>query len=622
MHRPLLLLLLLPGVAFAVDADGDRFDDSVDCDDHNAAVNPAATEIPVSGIDENCDGLELCYLDNDNDAFGRSALVATRALDCLAPGVAPNDTDCNDTNAAVYPGAPEVPGNGIDENCDGAEVCYVDADADGFGSSLSRTSSVLTCVAPGLSPNDGDCNDADSAVNPGAAEVCGNGIDDDCDNVIDPGVVTWYVDADLDGYGSDAIPGVTTCGGAPNPAPTTGVWVAVDGDCDDADVLVNPGADELCDSVDNDCDGQVDNGIPVRSWFLDLDLDGFGTDDIRTAILVDCGPPGFSPFDDDCNDADPDIHPLVTADRRTFPPLATAPLETSEYDRDPSFVGDGIDQDCDGFDACFADLDGDGYGAAPAPGSEPLVVADNDLTCGNLSSSTAANATDCDDGDANSHPGAPEVTGDGLDQDCDGVDVCFVDADGDGWGTSATTLDNDVDCDNASAATASRDGDCDDVLPGGAAVSPGAVEVCDGIDNDCNGQIDDGVRVPGMATFYVDADADGWGDGTQSITACGSPVGYASVDGDCDDDAADVNPGASETCDARDEDCDGLVDEDGVCDTGDTDTDTDTGRSPPPPPSTGCSGVGTAYTAGWLLVLPLAGARRRRRWAGQARDDA
>ncbi len=162
---------------------------------------------------------------------------------------------------------------------------------------------------------------------------------------------------------------------------------------------------------------------------------------------------------------------------------------------------------------------------------------------------------DCDDGDAAVHPGAAEAC-DGADQDCDGeIDEgvkqsFYVDSDGDGIGAAETGA-----C-VASAGLVEAGGDCDDEDP---AILPGAAEECDGIDEDCDGDVDDN-PVDGVS-YWVDADADGFGDETgTSVTACeGSPIpsGYAEA-GDCDDTDAAVSPAATEICDDRiDQNCDG-----------------------------------------------------------------
>jgi hypothetical protein len=105
-------------------------------------------------------------------------------------------------------------------------------------------------------------------------------------------------------------------------------------------------------------------------------------------------------------------------------------------------------------------------------------------------------------------------------------------------------------------------------------VSPAASETCDGVDEDCDGVVDDGVAT---TTWYADRDSDGWGDSGRSMTACSAPPGYLARAGDCDDTDGTVSPSATETCDGVDEDCDGVVDEgtddadgDGTCDAFDT----------------------------------------------------
>jgi hypothetical protein len=166
-----------------------------------------------------------------------------------------------------------------------------------------------------------------------------------------------------------------------------------------------------------------------------------------------------------------------------------------------------------------------------------------------------SSCNDCDDADPARFPGANEIC-DGRDNDCDqqvdegAVTTWFVDGDGDGYGNSGLSLDR---C-TAPANFVARGGDCNDSDP---TTYPGRAEVCDARDNNCDGQVDEGVK----ATFYRDADGDGFGDARNVATTCQIPAaGFVTVMGDCDDSRADANPNALETCNNRDDDCDGVVD--------------------------------------------------------------
>jgi predicted outer membrane repeat protein len=332
--------------------------------------------------------------------------------------------------------------------------------------------------------------------------------------------VSWYLDGDADGYGETSTGGELACD-----APSG--YVADDGDCDDADATAFPGAVEVCDGVDHDCDGASDEptSSDASTWYDDSDGDGYG--DPSTATTACDAPAGYVSDGSDCDDGTALVRPGGAE------------------------ACDGLDNDCDGSvdevtPTWYRDADGDGYGT-------PSVSA---TTC-TMPSGYVGYAGDCNDGSAAVNPDAIEACN-GYDDDCDGssdegVKSSFYrDADGDGFGTSATTTTG---C-SAPSGYVSAAGDCDD---GASAVSPSASEACNAVDDDCDGATDEGVK----PTWYRDSDKDGYGATSSSVSACSAPSGFVGTGGDCNDAASDVSPGATETCNGVDDDCDLSVD-DGV----------------------------------------------------------
>ncbi len=523
----------------AGDLDGDGYDSiadgGTDCDDTNAAVNPGAIEV-CNGIDDDCDGTTdvgaadetTWYTDADADGAGDPA-SSTAA--CSAPsGHVADSSDCDDTDATVYPGATEIC-NGVDDDCDGtvdqgasdASTWYADSDSDGYGDPSTSTSA---CSAPaGHVADSTDCNDAAAAVNPGASEIC-NGLDDDCDGTTDVGAIdtsTYYDDLDGDTYGA-AASGTSSCS---QPAGT----VADGTDCDDTNAAVNPAAAEVCNGLDDDCDGTTDLGATDASTFYaDADSDGYG--DATSATAACSAPTGHVADATDCDDTNAAVNPGAIE------------------------VCNGLDDDCDGTTdvgaaeelTWYTDADADGYGDASS----------TTLSCAQPTG-TVLDGSDCDDTSAAVNPGATEVCN-GLDDDCDGstdlgaadAGTWYTDADADTFGDAASSTTS---CTQPSG-TVADGSDCDDT---NAAVNPGATEVCNGLDDDCDGSADTGAVDAG--TWYADADADSYGDATSSTAACSAPTGHVADASDCNDTDAAVNPGATEVCNGLDDDCDGLVDD-------------------------------------------------------------
>jgi hypothetical protein len=149
----------------AADADGDAIGRWADCDDADDRIGGGAEELAGDGVDQDCDGGDLCLADADGDGFGGAATLASADLDCVDPGEAPLADDCDDADPRR--GGPEEPADGRDGDCDGRERCWLDLDQDGFGGRLSRSAD-KDCADWGEAARAGDCDDHDEAVFPGA----------------------------------------------------------------------------------------------------------------------------------------------------------------------------------------------------------------------------------------------------------------------------------------------------------------------------------------------------------------------------------------------------------------------------------------------------------------------
>jgi hypothetical protein len=328
------------------------------------------------------------------------------------------NADCDDADDDRYPGNAESCDD-VDEDCDGvvdgptppgASTWYRDNDRDGHG---DASRSDVACDADDLSGNwvasSDDCAPGDGGTYPGATETC-DGDDNDCDGAVDEGVVDGpprYLDVDGDGFGvgDDVIPSCAPIAGRADET----------GDCDDGDDAVHPGVEEVCDGVDNDCDGRVDVGATdVVRWYADGDGDGYGD---GAAVRACDAPAGHVAERGDCDDAAPDVHPG-----------ALEVCGAGAVDANCDGASGDVDGDADGSPACLDCDDADG---AVRPGAVEIWYDGVDQDCSGTSDFDADQdgtlappwGDDCDDADRDVEPGAEEIPDDGEDQDCDGEDL-------------------------------------------------------------------------------------------------------------------------------------------------------------------------------------------------------
>ncbi len=373
---------------------------------------------------------------------------------------------------------------------------------------------------------DGIC-DAEPAV----AEMC-NQTDDNCDGRTDEGISGTACTID---NAAGSCPGTASC--------VNGVF----------NCAGKTPSNETCNGSDDNCNGQTDeNATNCIVYYRDSDDDGFGL-----AGDSQCLCQAYEDYSaiakGDCNDSDINVYPGV-AERCN-----------------------GKDDNCDGATdemgalncvEYFFDGDDDSWGLS----------SDKRCLCAASGDYTATRGGDCNDGDAGVSGGSTE-TCNGVDDDCDGstdeenASGCsewYKDVDGDTFGDK-----NDHKCLCASTAVYKVDvgGDCAD---GNGAINPAALESCDDVDDDCDGQTDE-EGASGCASYYYDNDGDHYGVGAPKCLCDGFGKYTAMVTGDCNDADGSANPGMTEVCNSKDDDCDSSTDEPGAtgCTTYFLDTDRD-----------------------------------------------
>jgi len=542
----------------ACEADGQLICSSGSLVDTCTAGTPGSGDATCDGFDNDCNGsVDDGYVPTPTScgvgacgATGATSCVGGAVQDSCAPGTPADDETCD----------------GEDNDCDGETDEGFDADADDF----------TTCG--------GDCDDADPTEHPGQ---------------------TWYKDADGDDY-SDGTTDTTSCT-RPDGYYTASELTEISGDCDDDEAAVNPGATEVCNGIDDDCNDGIDEGY-------DIDNDGFANcydncPSVANADQVDadldgagaaCDPDDGDPYVcgdidedtcDDCSSGDND--PANDGPDADFDGLCDNG-DDCPYDPENDVDEDGV---CGNEDNCPSiynpdqvDEDGDNAGAAcDSDDGDPDVCGDTDEdTCDDCSSGSNDPANDgldtdsdglCDAGDQCDNDPENDVDEDGI---CGDVDNCpydhnpeQVDADADGAGAACDSNDGDpVVCCDIDEDT------CDDCSSGDNDPAN------DGPDTDLDGICDNGDNCPDDSNAeQLDTDDDGFGDACDFCpNDADNDVDGDEVCGDEDNCPSTYNPGQT------DSDDDGIGD---GCDPSD----------PPVPPTPETPEDGDSFDVGDPIIL-------------------
>ena len=517
--------------------------DNTDCNDNSAAINPNT----------------IWYADADTDGFGDpNSLTQTG---CLQPnGYINNNQDCNDNNA----------------NQTSLQTWFTDADSDGYGDSLTAQS---TCSQPtGAVLIGGDCDDNNPSIHPGASDIPNNGIDEDCSGsdavptvaqlgiyeftqasacpVTATSVTTQPSNATFSAFSSTG----TNCSAAANVFSNAGWNTTQTIDLNEYNQFSISAANcnllHLSKLAFNHR-SSASGGTPT--WVLRSSLDNYTTDVAS----------GLSGNNNNVNLADTvalsaAFGSVSTVTFRFYIKGITGTTATWRMDN-VSLYGFSFSLPILTY---YADTDGDGYGNAAVDSASCI-----------LPTGFVLNNTDCNDSDSLVNPETSwymdmdqdgfgdasmstiaciQPTGYVLDgTDCNDNDnsitgsiMFYMDADNDGFGDFATGT---LYCSNPGNGYVTNSTDCDDSNP---SVHPGATEICDNIDNNCNNQTDEGLL---FVSYFTDADGDGFGTGAAQNLCQNPGTGFATQGGDCNDNNPAINPNATEiTGNTIDENCDGL----------------------------------------------------------------
>jgi hypothetical protein len=469
-------------------------------------------------------------------------------------------------------------------NAQGMCQC-ADADGDGYGSGG------LSCPG-GVQP---DCDDSVASRHPNAAELC-NGVDDDCNGTLDNGLsqATFFRDVDGDGFGNATGPTLQACAAPPG-------YAAAGGDCRDSDPAVHPGApDVFCDGIDDDCDGQVDEGAAsaclcaergtgLAAWFQAEgnalnQTGGFGGTLMGTATFA-AGEVGQAFSLDGAGWVEvPDATTFEFTTQLTQEAWIR-PDDVSNYRGIISKFGTNGNWSYQMMvapgGALRTEYSGNGttYEQVSSPTgllgvgvwAHVAMTFKNGLVLLYVNGTQVASYQSAITAIYSSGTTKPTIGRDpvGLQYFAGRIDeaALYNRALGAGeigaiYAAGAAGMcpcrDNDRDGYGASAGVLCYAGTQQDCNESVATTHPGAPELCNGVDDDCDATIDDGLA---QTTFYRDADGDTYGDPMATLQACATPPGYRANNIDCNDGTSGIHPGAADSyCDGVDEDCDGTAD--------------------------------------------------------------